>query len=196
MSDEKFGPPALTFDDVLLLPAHSAIMPSEADTTARLTPRITLRIPLLSSAMDTVTEARMAVAMARQGGVGVLHRNMSVEEQAQQVDMVKRSEAGMITNPVTCGPEATVADVEELCARYRISGVPVTDAGRHSGRHRHQPRHPLRVRPPPPGRRGDDADAAGHRAGRRHQAGGAARCSAATRSRSCRWSTRRDGCAA
>ncbi len=129
MSDEKFGPPALTFDDVLLLPAHSDMMPSEADTTARLTPRLSLRIPLLSAAMDTVTEARMAVAMARQGGVGVLHRNMSVEEQAQQVDMVKRSEAGMITNPVTCGPDATVADVEELCARYRISGVPVTDAG-------------------------------------------------------------------
>ena len=123
----KFAPPALTFDDVLLLPAHSAIMPSDADTTARLSRRISLRVPLISSAMDTVTEARMAVAMARQGGVGVLHRNMSVEDQAQQVDMVKRSEAGMITNPVTCGPEATVADVERLCARYRISGVPVTD---------------------------------------------------------------------
>jgi len=124
----KFDPPALTFDDVLLLPAHSAIMPSEADTTAALTRRITLRVPLVSAAMDTVTEARMAVAMARQGGVGVLHRNMSIEDQAQQVDMVKRSEAGMITNPVTCGPEATVADVEQLCARYRISGVPVTGA--------------------------------------------------------------------
>jgi IMP dehydrogenase len=124
--DEKFAPPALTFDDVLLLPAHSAILPSEADTTARLTRQITLRIPLVSSAMDTVTEARMAVAMARQGGVGVLHRNLSVEDQAQQADMVKRSEAGMITNPVTCGADATVADVERLCARYRISGVPVT----------------------------------------------------------------------
>jgi len=127
MSDDaKFAPPALTFDDVLLLPAHSAVLPGEADTTARLTASITLRIPLLSSAMDTVTEARMAIAMARQGGVGVLHRNMSLEEQAQQVDMVKRSEAGMITNPVTCGPDATVADVEELCGRFRISGVPVT----------------------------------------------------------------------
>jgi IMP dehydrogenase len=127
MSDDaKFGPPALTFDDVLLLPAHSAVLPREADTAARLTNRISLRIPLLSSAMDTVTEARMAIAMARQGGVGVLHRNMSVEEQAQQVDTVKRSEAGMITNPVTCGPDATVADVEELCGRFRISGVPVT----------------------------------------------------------------------
>src|SRR6202167_983612 len=123
----KFAPVGLTFDDVLLLPAHSELMPSEADTSAQITRRLTLRIPLVSSAMDTVTEARMAIAMARQGGVGVLHRNMSVEEQAQQVDMVKRSEAGMITNPVTCGPDATLADVEELCARFRISGVPVTD---------------------------------------------------------------------
>src|SRR5690348_16364288 len=127
--DVKFAPPGLTFDDVLLLPAHSTIMPSDADLTARLTRRLSLRIPLISSAMDTVTEARMAVAMARQGGAGVLHRNLSVEEQAQQVDMVKRSEAGMITDPVTCGPGATVAEVEALCARYRISGVPVTDDG-------------------------------------------------------------------
>jgi IMP dehydrogenase len=127
MSDPgKFAPPALTFDDVLLLPAHSAVLPSEADTTAQLSRRIRLNVPLLSSAMDTVTEARMAVAMARIGGAGVLHRNLSVEDQAQQVDMVKRSEAGMITNPVTCGPDATVGDAEQLCARYRISGVPVT----------------------------------------------------------------------
>ena len=127
MTDEtKFGPPALTFDDVLLLPAHSEILPGDADTAARLSRNITLRVPLVSSAMDTVTEARMAIAMARQGGVGVLHRNLPVEDQAHQVDMVKRSEAGMITNPVTCGPDATVADVEALCARYRISGVPVT----------------------------------------------------------------------
>jgi IMP dehydrogenase len=125
---EKFAPPGLTFDDVLLLPAHSTVMPAEAETTARLTSNITLRIPLVSSAMDTVTEARMAVAMARQGGAGVLHRNMPIDEQAQQVDMVKRSEAGMITNPVTCGPDATVADVEKLCTRFRISGVPVTDS--------------------------------------------------------------------
>src|ERR1700683_1647956 len=125
--DVKFAPPGLTFDDVLLLPAHSTVMPSDAELTARLTRRISLRIPLVSSAMDTVTEARMAVAMARQGGVGVLHRNLPVEEQAQQVDMVKRSEAGMITNPVTCRPDATIGDVEALCATYRISGVPVTD---------------------------------------------------------------------
>jgi IMP dehydrogenase len=125
--DAKFGPPALTFDDVLLLPALSAVLPSEADTTARLTRRISLQIPLVSSAMDTVTEARMAVAMAREGGVGVLHRNMSVEDQAQQADTVKRSEAGMVSDPVTCGPDATVAEVEQLCARYRISGLPVTN---------------------------------------------------------------------
>ena len=125
-SEAKFAPPGLTFDDVLLLPAHSVIMPSEADTAAPLSRHITLQVPLVSAAIDTVTEARMAVAMARQGGAGVLHRNLPVEDQAQQVDMVKRSEAGMITNPVTCGPDATVADVERLCARYRISGVPVT----------------------------------------------------------------------
>ncbi len=125
--DAKFGPPALTFDDVLLLPAHSTLLPSDADTSARLTRRITLHMPLVSSAMDTVTEARMAVAMARIGGIGVLHRNMSIEAQAHQVDIVKRSEAGMITNPVTCGPDATIAEVEELCSRYRISGMPVID---------------------------------------------------------------------
>jgi IMP dehydrogenase len=123
----KFLPQGLTFDDVLLLPGYSDLQPGEADTTTRLTREISLRIPLVSAAMDTVTEARTAVAMARQGGIGVLHRNMSIEEQAGQADRVKRSEAGMITNPVTCLPDATLADVEELCARYRISGVPVTD---------------------------------------------------------------------
>jgi IMP dehydrogenase len=122
----KFAPAGLTFDDVLLLPAHSSVLPGEADTSTRITRSLSLRIPLVSSAMDTVTEARMAVAMAREGGVGVLHRNLSVEDQAQQVDVVKRSEAGMITNPVTCGPDASIADVERLCAQYRISGVPVT----------------------------------------------------------------------
>src|SRR4051794_14202456 len=126
-ADDKFAPVGLTFDDVLLLPAHSDLMPSEADTSTRITRRYRLRVPLVSASMDTVTEARMAIAMARQGGVGVLHRNLSVEEQAQQVDMVKRSEAGMITDPVTCGTDATIADVDNLCAHYRISGVPVTD---------------------------------------------------------------------
>src|SRR5882724_4727137 len=122
----KFAQLGLTFDDVLLLPGASDVVPSEVDTTSRLSRNIALRVPLISSAMDTVTEARMAIAMARQGGVGVLHRNLAIEEQAQQVDLVKRSEAGMITDPVTCGPDATLADVERLCAHYRISGVPVT----------------------------------------------------------------------
>ncbi|MDP9392842.1 MAG: IMP dehydrogenase [Actinomycetota bacterium] len=125
---ERFAPLGLTFDDVLLLPAASDVVPSEVDTTSRVSRNISVRLPLLSSAMDTVTEARMAIAMARQGGVGVLHRNLSVEEQAQQVDLVKRSEAGMVTHPVTIGPDATLAEVDQVCRRYRISGVPVTDA--------------------------------------------------------------------
>ncbi|KAB8197890.1 IMP dehydrogenase [Nonomuraea phyllanthi] len=123
----KFTEMGLTFDDVLLVPGYSDLQPGEADTRSRLSRNITLSIPLVSAAMDTVTEARMAVAMARQGGIGILHRNLSVEEQAQQVDLVKRSEAGMVTNPVTCSPDDTLADVERLCATYRISGVPVTD---------------------------------------------------------------------
>ncbi|MEV0167045.1 IMP dehydrogenase [Nonomuraea fuscirosea] len=123
----KFTETGLTFDDVLLVPGYSDLQPGEADTRSRLSRDITLSIPLISAAMDTVTEARMAVAMARQGGIGILHRNLSVEEQAQQADLVKRSEAGMVTNPVTCSPDDTLADVERLCATYRISGVPVTD---------------------------------------------------------------------
>jgi IMP dehydrogenase len=120
-------PLGLTFDDVLLLPAESDVIPSAVDTSTRLTRNVTLAIPLVSSAMDTVTEARMAIAMARHGGIGVLHRNLSIDDQAQQVDMVKRSEAGMVTNPVTCTPDETVGEVDTLCGRYRISGVPVTD---------------------------------------------------------------------
>jgi len=118
-------PLGLTFDDVLLLPGESDVVPSQVDPGTRLSRRVRLAIPLISSAMDTVTEARMAVAMARQGGIGVLHRNLSIEEQALQVDLVKRSEAGMVTNPVTCSPDDTLQDVDQLCARYRISGVPV-----------------------------------------------------------------------
>src|SRR6201996_3267427 len=125
--DEKFAPPGLTFDDVLLLPAASDVLPNEADTSTRITSKISLKMPLVSSAMDTVTEARMAVAMARNGGVGVLPRTLAIEDQAAQVDVVKRSEAGMITDPVTCTPDATVGDVDTICGRYRISGLPVTD---------------------------------------------------------------------
>ncbi|WP_442907607.1 IMP dehydrogenase [Kineococcus sp. G2] len=125
---DPFGFVGLTYDDVLLLPGESDVIPSEADTSSRVSKRVSLRVPLLSSAMDTVTEARMAIAMARQGGLGVLHRNLSADEQADQVDIVKRSESGMVTRPVTTSPDATLADVDELCGRYRISGVPVVDA--------------------------------------------------------------------
>lgn len=115
----------LTFDDVLLLPAASDVVPAVADTSSQLTKKIRLKVPLVSSAMDTVTEARMAIAMARAGGMGVLHRNLPISEQAGQVEMVKRSEAGMVTDPVTCSPEDTLAEVDALCARFRISGLPV-----------------------------------------------------------------------
>jgi IMP dehydrogenase len=123
----KFAGLGLTFDDVLLLPAGSDVLPADADTSTRLSRNISLRIPLVSSAMDTVTEARLAIAMARQGGVGVLHRNMSVEDQVVEADKVKRSEAGMVTAPVTCTPDETIADAEKLMATYRISGVPVVE---------------------------------------------------------------------
>ncbi|QFU93885.1 IMP dehydrogenase [Amycolatopsis sp. YIM 10] len=124
----KFAMLGLTFDDVLLLPAESDVVPSSVDTSTRLSRNVSLRIPLVSAAMDTVTEARMAIAMARQGGMGVLQRNLPIDEQAAAVEVVKRSEAGMVTDPVTCSPEDTLAEVDALCARYRISGVPVTDA--------------------------------------------------------------------
>ncbi|GAB3379968.1 IMP dehydrogenase [Amycolatopsis echigonensis] len=124
----KFAMLGLTFDDVLLLPAESDVVPSAVDTSTQLTRNIKLNIPLVSAAMDTVTEARMAIAMARQGGIGVLQRNLPIEEQAAAVEVVKRSEAGMVTDPVTCSPDDTLAEVDALCARFRISGVPVTDA--------------------------------------------------------------------
>jgi len=124
---DPFGFVGLTYDDVMLLPAHTDVIPSEAETASQLTPRIRVNAPLLSSAMDTVTEARMAIAMARQGGLGVLHRNLSIDDQAEQVDKVKRSESGMITNPVTTTPDATVAEVDALCGRFRVSGLPVVE---------------------------------------------------------------------
>jgi IMP dehydrogenase len=125
--NDPFGFVGLTYDDVLLLPGESNIVPSGVNTRTRLSKRIELSIPLLSSAMDTVTEARMAIAMARQGGIGVLHRNLSLERQTAEVDIVKRSEAGMITNPVTTNPYASIQEVNALCAHYRVSGLPVVD---------------------------------------------------------------------
>jgi IMP dehydrogenase len=122
---DPFARIGLTYDDVLLLPGETDVIPSEVDTTSRLTREISVRVPLLSAAMDTVTESRMAIAMARQGGIGILHRNLSIEDQAHQVDLVKRSESGMITDPVTVGPDATLAELDHLCGIYRVSGLPV-----------------------------------------------------------------------
>ncbi|MFT4260221.1 IMP dehydrogenase [Microbacterium sp.] len=124
---DPFGFTGLTYDDVLLLPGHTDVIPSEADTSSRITRRISVATPLLSSAMDTVTESRMAIAMAREGGIGILHRNLSIADQAAHVDRVKRSESGMITDPITTRPDATVEEVDALCAKYRISGLPVVD---------------------------------------------------------------------
>ncbi|MBH0053349.1 MULTISPECIES: IMP dehydrogenase [unclassified Salinibacterium] len=124
---DPFGFVGLTYDDVMLLPGHTDVIPSDADTSSRLTRRIRVSSPLISSAMDTVTEARMAIAMARNGGLGVLHRNLSIDDQAAYVDKVKRSESGMITNPVTTTQQATVAEVDALCGQFRVSGLPVIE---------------------------------------------------------------------
>ncbi|WP_037605646.1 IMP dehydrogenase [Streptacidiphilus rugosus] len=124
---EKFGMLGLTYDDVLLLPGPSEVLPNAVDISSRVSRNVRVNIPLLSAAMDKVTEARMAIAMARQGGVGVLHRNLSIEDQVNQVDLVKRSESGMVTDPITVSPDATLAEADALCAKFRISGVPVTD---------------------------------------------------------------------
>ncbi|HEX7355133.1 MAG TPA: IMP dehydrogenase [Mycobacteriales bacterium] len=126
-SADSFAPLGLTFDDVLLLPGETDLVPADVDTTTRLTRELSIAVPLLSAAMDTVTEARMAIAMARQGGIGVLHRNLSIEDQAYQVDLVKRTQTGLIPNPVTIGPDATLEELDEVCGRYRISGLPVVD---------------------------------------------------------------------
>ena len=117
----------ITFDDVLLVPAYSQIIPNQVDLTTKLTREITLNIPMMSAGMDTVTEHRMAIAMARQGGIGIIHKNMSIEEQADEVDKVKRSENGVITDPFSLSPDHTLADADSLMAKYRISGVPITE---------------------------------------------------------------------
>src|SRR5205807_3819226 len=119
-------PEALTFDDVLLLPAHSDIVPSEANTQTQLSRNISLNIPLISASMDTVTESRLAIAIAQQGGMGMIHRNLSIEREADEVDKVKRSESGMIMDPITLSPDHKIADALDLMRRYKISGVPIT----------------------------------------------------------------------
>ncbi|MDX6493554.1 MAG: dehydrogenase [Gaiellaceae bacterium] len=125
--DEKFGREGLTFDDVLLVPAESHVLPNDVSTRTRVTPRIELALPILSAAMDTVTEARLAIALAREGGLGIVHRNLPIEAQAAEIDKVKRSESGMIVEPVTLGPDRQVAEALELMANYHISGVPIVD---------------------------------------------------------------------
>jgi IMP dehydrogenase len=128
--NEKFGPEGLTFDDVLLVPALSEVLPKDVSTTTRLTRNITLNIPIVSAAMDTVTEGRLAIALAREGGIGIIHRNLPIEAQASEVDKVKRSEAGMIVDPITLSPHDRLTQALDVMARYHISGVPITQAGR------------------------------------------------------------------
>ncbi len=123
-------PEGLTFDDVLLLPARSSVLPAEADTRTRLTRKIPLNVPIVSAAMDTVTESHLAIALAQQGGIGFIHRNMSIDRQAEEVDRVKRSESGMIVDPITIAPDKRISDALALMERYRISGVPVTQDGK------------------------------------------------------------------
>jgi IMP dehydrogenase len=127
----KFAALGLTYDDVLLLPGASDLSPDEIDTTTRLTREISIKVPLVSAAMDTVTESRMAIAMAREGGIGVLHRNLSIADQAYQVDLVKRTQTGMISNPITIGPDATLEELDQTCGEYRVSGLPVVDVDNH-----------------------------------------------------------------
>jgi IMP dehydrogenase len=117
----------LTFDDVLLVPASSKVLPKECDTSTQLTSKIRLNVPLVSAPMDTVTKARLAIALAQEGGIGIIHRNLSPEDQATEVDKVKRSESGMIVDPITMGPDQQVAEALELMQRFRISGVPITE---------------------------------------------------------------------
>ncbi|MGA8102157.1 MAG: IMP dehydrogenase, partial [Candidatus Acidiferrales bacterium] len=119
-------PEALTFDDVLLLPGRSAVLPAQANTSTQLTRKITLNVPIVAAAMDTVTDARLAIAIARQGGLGFIHRNMTIARQAEEVDRVKRSESGMIVDPVTISPELSVRQALEIMTKYRVSGLPVT----------------------------------------------------------------------
>ena len=125
MIHDKIVAEALTFDDVLLLPAKSEVLPSQVDVRTRLTKNITLNIPVLSAAMDTVTEADLAIALAREGGMGIIHKNMSIGEQAQQIDRVKRSESGMILNPETLSPENKLEDALQKMDRFHISGIPI-----------------------------------------------------------------------
>ena len=122
--------PALTFDDVLLVPAYSEVHPRDVDTSTRLTRDVTLNVPVVSAAMDTVTESALAIAIAREGGIGIVHKNLPILEQVEEVDKVKRSESGMIVDPITLPASATIGEAHDICARFHISGVPITENGR------------------------------------------------------------------
>ena len=130
LSEKKISGDAYTFDDVLIVPLKSDVLPTEVRTTTRLTNRIELNVPIVSAAMDTVTESRLAIALAQQGGIGIIHRNMPIEKQAAEVDKVKRSESGMIVDPITMSPNDKIEDAVKLMAHYKISGVPITENGR------------------------------------------------------------------
>src|SRR3982751_355008 len=130
LSEKRLFEDAYTYDDVLIVPLKSDILPTEVRTTTRLTNRIELNIPIVSAAMDTVTESHLAIALAQQGGIGIIHKNMSIERQAEEVDRVKRSESGMIVDPVTIEPHQRIYEALEVMKRYRISGVPVTKEGK------------------------------------------------------------------
>ena len=130
MREDKFGKQGLTFDDVLLIPAHSDVLPRDVDVRTHLTQNVTLNIPVMSAGMDTVTEAEMAIAMAREGGIVVIHKNMSIDEQAREVKLVKRSEHGIIVDPIYLAPDNTLSDADELMNKYHISGVPITENGK------------------------------------------------------------------
>src|SRR5438034_9850699 len=130
LTDKKISGDAYTFDDVLIVPVESDVLPTEARTNTRLTRRIELNIPIISAAMDSVTESRLAIAIAQQGGIGIIHKNMPIDQQAAEVDKVKRSESGMIVDPITMSPNDKIEDAVKLMAHYKISGVPITDGGR------------------------------------------------------------------
>ena len=140
--NEKFLKEGLTYDDVLLIPAESNVLPAEADLSTYLTKTIRLNTPIMTAAMDTVTESDMAIAMAREGGIGIIHKNMTIERQADQVDRVKRSENGVIVNPFFLSPENLVKEADEIMGRFKISGVPICQDGV-AGGHHHQPGHAL-----------------------------------------------------
>ena len=164
--EQKFAKEGLTFDDVLLVPAESRVLPNDVSTATQLTRSIRLAVPIVSAAMDTVTEARLAIALAREGGIGIVQRNLPIDAQVAEVDKVKRSESGMIVEPVTLPPDALVSDALALMATYHISGVPITDDARDPRRHPHEPRPALRERHHAARLGADDGAEPRHRSGR------------------------------